>query len=90
MKEAGLMGEMITCHGYKNGWRSEDSLSGNRREMGFFFSFFFPFSCWGARKPGRVRARNHFKVALAVFFFFFFLNEVLAEQFNGRTGSGLP
>lgn len=33
MKEAGLMGEMITCHGYKNGWR-EGSLRG--REIGFF------------------------------------------------------
>lgn len=37
MKEAGLMGEMITCHGYKNGWSSEDSLRGNWREMEFFF-----------------------------------------------------
>lgn len=39
MKEAELMGEMITCHGYKNGWSSEDSLRGNRREMEFFFFF---------------------------------------------------
>lgn len=37
MKEAGLMGEMITCHGYKNGWSSKDSLRGNWREIGFFF-----------------------------------------------------
>lgn len=41
MKEAGLMGEMITCHGYKNGWSSEDSLRGNWREIGFFFFSFF-------------------------------------------------
>lgn len=54
MKEAGLMGEMITCHGYKNGWRSEDSLRGNWREIGFFF-FFFP---W-----------NHFKIAQPIFYF---------------------
>lgn len=26
MKAVGLMGEMITCHGYKNGWSSEDRL----------------------------------------------------------------
>lgn len=37
MKEPELMGEMITCHGYKNGWSSEDSLRGNWREIGFFF-----------------------------------------------------
>lgn len=40
MKEAGLMGEMITCHGYKNGWSSKDSLRGNWREIGFFFNHF--------------------------------------------------
>lgn len=42
MKEAELMGEMITCHGYKNGWSSEDSLRGRERERdGIFFFFFF-------------------------------------------------
>jgi len=40
MKEAGLMGEMITCHGYKNGWSREDSLRGDWREIGFSFSLF--------------------------------------------------
>lgn len=39
MKEPELMGEMITCHGYKNGWSSEDSLRGNWREIGFSFSW---------------------------------------------------
>lgn len=38
MKGAGLMGEMITCHGYKNGWSTEEGLRGNWREIGFFFS----------------------------------------------------
>lgn len=37
MKEAGLMGEMITCHGYKNGWSTKDGLRENWREIGFFF-----------------------------------------------------
>ena len=32
MKEAGLMGEMITCHGYKNGWSSEESSRGGTGE----------------------------------------------------------
>lgn len=35
MKEAELMGEMITCHGYRNGWSSEDSWRGNCRETVF-------------------------------------------------------
>lgn len=40
MKEAGLMGEMITCHGYKNGWSGEDSLRGElERDRIFFFSW---------------------------------------------------
>lgn len=42
MKGAGLIGEMITCHGYKNGWSRRDSLRGNWREMEFFFFTFFP------------------------------------------------
>lgn len=57
MKEVGLMGEMITCHGYKNGWSREDGLRGNWREKGFFFFlwnhfkkaqpiFYFEMKCW--------------------------------------------
>ena len=41
MKGAGLMGEMITCHGYKNGWSGEHSLRGNWRDRIFIFFFFF-------------------------------------------------
>lgn len=37
MKGAGLMGEMITCHCYKNGWNRTDGLKGNWRKMEFFF-----------------------------------------------------
>ena len=57
MKEAGLMGEMITCHGYKNGWCSPASLRGNWRDRIFFFFpwnhfkiaqpiFYFEMKCW--------------------------------------------
>lgn len=53
MKEAGLMGEMITCHGYKNGWRSEDSLRGEQERDGIFFFFLW----------------NHFKIARPIFYF---------------------
>lgn len=43
MKEAGLMGEMITCPCYKNGWSGEDGSRGNWRQMDGFFFFFL----WG-------------------------------------------
>lgn len=42
MKGAGLMGEMITCHCYKNGWNSAEGLRVNWRKMGggFLWGYF--------------------------------------------------